>query len=149
MGMRGGFRNRDRDIHVSQKEIDDAFGRFVETGIDALNDIDWDANEIDDHANDTWDINGKLYDANGNPIDPTTLRRESTPYKPEQSTGKITSNVEKKAWIDRINAMSPHERAVAITAFSDEELINELLGRLKTSRMYIKKMRDILGDDES
>lgn len=141
MGMRGGFRNRDRDIHVSQKEIDDAFGRFVETGTDALNDIDRGIDEID--------LDGQLYDANGNPIDPKVLRRETVPYTPEQSTGKIVNNVEKKAWIDRINAMSPHERAVAITAFSDEELINELLGRLKTSRMYLRKMREILGDDES
>ena len=142
--MKGGIRgrNRDRDIHVSQREIDDAFGRFS-------NDIDEGIDEIDDHANDMWDINGKLYDANGNPVDPSTLRRESTPYKPEQSTGKIVNNVEKKAWIDRINAMSSHERAVAITAFSDEELVDEILNRLKTSRMYLRKMREILGDDES
>lgn len=142
--MKGGIRgrNRDRDIHVSQREIDDAFGRFS-------NDIDEGIDEIDDHTDDRWDINGKLYDANGNEVDPSTLRRESTPYKPEQSIGNITNNVEKRAWIERIGAMSSAERKYALTAFSDEELMDEILSRLKTSRMYIKKMRDILGDDES
>lgn len=119
--MRGGFRGRDRDIVVTKEDIDRAFKK---------SNLDPDEEFIDDLTE---------YDHNGN------LKKKTEPYIPERSTGQILSNVERKAWMDKIKAMSPNERSIAIRGFSDEEIFNELKRRLEVAENNVKRVRDALG----
>lgn len=119
--MRGGFRGRDRDIVVTKEDIDRAFKK---------SNLDPDEEFIDDLPE---------YDHNGN------IKKETEPYIPERSTGQILSNVERKAWMEKIKAMSPTERSIAIRGFTDEEIFNELKRRLEVAENNVKRVRDALG----
>lgn len=132
MSMRGGLR---RNIDSDTIDMPD----FMKREIDAQN-----RDKVWGSGDDPYDAEDELYDGNGQPIPPMTREAAAPKYEPEPSTGAILSNVERKQWRDRINAMTPSERAVALSTFTVDEIFTELKRRINKTNEYISTIKEVV-----
>lgn len=65
-----------------------------------------------------------------------------------QSEERDLSIAEKKAWRNRIKAMTPQERAVTLSVYSIEEIFNELKRRIEESDRYVSAIKAAIGTCE-
>lgn len=129
---------RDRGLKLDTEQIQQITRDFRNNHRDS-----WGTNADDDYVDEV------IYDPNGQVTEiPPDEFKKTTPFVPEMSTEQITSKAEKKAWIDRVKAMTDKERAIALKAFSDEELLSEMQSRLTRASNYIQKMKAVLEDGD-
>lgn len=62
-----------------------------------------------------------------------------------QSEERDLSIAEKKAWRNRIKAMTPQERAVTLSVYSIEEIFDELKRRIEESDRYVSAIKTAIG----
>ena len=65
-----------------------------------------------------------------------------------QSEARDLSIAEKKAWRNRIKAMTPQERAVTLSVYSIEEIFDELKRRIEESDRYVSAIKAAIGTCE-
>ena len=129
---------RDRGLKLDTEQIQQITRDFKNNRRNS-----WGTNEDDDYVDEV------VYDPNGQVTEiPPEEFKKTTPFVPEMSTEQITSKAEKKAWMDRIKAMTAVERGIALKAFSDEELLGEMQSRLTRASNYIYKMRKVLEEGD-
>lgn len=110
--------------------------------------------DFKNNRRDTWgtnedDFDDVVYDPNGQVTEiPPEEFKKTTPFTPERTADQIASAAEKKAWIDRVKAMTDYERSIALRAFSDAELLVEIEARLTKATKYIQRMKEVLSDED-
>lgn len=130
--MKNGIRGRRRDFEPETIDMPD----FMKREIEAQN-----RDNVWGSGDDPYDAEDEIYNADGQPIPPISTAPK---YEPEKSTGQILSNVERKQWRDRINAMAPQERAVALSTFTVDEIFAELKRRIAKSNEYINTIKEVV-----
>ena len=126
--MKGGIRNRDRIVggEIEMPEFMKGNKKAWGTG------------------DDPYDAEDELYDVNGQQIEPLTREDMAPKFEPVHSTEHILSKVEIKEWRNRIQAMTPQERSVALSTFSVDEIFAELRRRIAKSNEYINTIKEVV-----
>jgi hypothetical protein len=95
-------------------------------------------------AGDPYDAEDEIYSEPQIQQQPLTRDEIAGPYEPVKGTEHILSNVEKREWKNRIQAMTPQERAVALSTFSVEEIFAELNRRINKTNEYISTIKEVV-----
>lgn len=96
-------------------------------------------------AGDPYDAEDEIYSEPQTQMQQPLTRDEiAGPYEPVKGTEHILSNVEKREWKNRIQAMTPQERAVALSTFSVEEIFAELNRRINKTNEYISTIKEVV-----